>query len=225
MRVADVHSRRDEAEEVFEVEFDRAPPPELGLAAGAGRGDGLPAGLVIDLDGPEPAPLPPVTAHAFTLWLRARDPYARLPRAAELVREHFAENPFSSLQVVLETGEDFAFESIPGDIFQLGNASYRIQKVEVNRVFVEDARGAPPTIPFWFGEAPARSDELSASVSRLREQAMEHLDGGPQACARWLRDDLGLEDSAAGQLGQLLRTEQQHHDDQDDDPFAALWQL
>ena len=101
-------------------------------------------------------------------------------------------------------GEDFAFESIPGDIFQLGNTSYRIQKTEVGKVFVEDARGAPPTMPFWFGEAPSRSDELSASVSRLRERAMEHLDGGPIACERWLRDDIGVDDAAAGQLAQYL---------------------
>ena len=65
-------------------------------------------------------------------------------------------------------GEDFAFESMPGDIFQLGNTSYRVQKVEVNKIFVEDARGMAPTLPFWVGEAPARSDELSAAVSRLR---------------------------------------------------------
>ncbi|MYJ97025.1 MAG: DEAD/DEAH box helicase [Proteobacteria bacterium] len=64
--------------------------------------------------------------------------------------------------------EDFAFESMPGDIFQLGNTSYRILKVHSGKVFVEDARGLPPTIPFWFGEAPGRSDELSAAVSRLR---------------------------------------------------------
>jgi len=64
--------------------------------------------------------------------------------------------------------EDFAFESIPGDIFQLGNSSYRILKIETGRVLVEDAQGQPPTIPFWFGEAPGRSDELSAAVSRLR---------------------------------------------------------
>ena len=79
-------------------------------------------------------------------------------------------------------GEDFAFESMPGDIFQLGNTSYSVQKVEVNKVFVEDARGMPPTLPFWLGEAPARSDELSAAVSRLREQALGQLaDGGPEA--------------------------------------------
>ena len=78
-------------------------------------------------------------------------------------------------------GEDFAFESMPGDIFQLGNTSYRVQKVEVNKIFVEDARGMAPTLPFWVGEAPARSDELSAAVSRLRADALGQLaDGGPE---------------------------------------------
>lgn len=56
--------------------------------------------------------------------------------------------------------EDFAVESIAGDVFQLGNQSYKIIRIETGRVRVEDARGQPPTIPFWFGEAPARSDEL-----------------------------------------------------------------
>ncbi len=103
-------------------------------------------------------------------------------------------------------GEDFAFESLPGDIFQLGNTSYKVQKVEVNKVFVEDARGQAPTIPFWFGEAPARSDELSAAVSRLREEALERLEGEPEALERWLADDLGLAPAAAQQLGNYLTT-------------------
>ena len=80
-------------------------------------------------------------------------------------------------QVILEPAgtfvgtlnEDFAVESLQGDIFQLGNASYRILRVEAGRVRVEDARGQPPSIPFWLGEAPARTPELSAAVSRLRE--------------------------------------------------------
>ena len=71
--------------------------------------------------------------------------------------------------------EDFAFESMPGEIFQLGNTSYRILKVHSGKVFVEDARGLPPTIPFWFGEAPGRSDELSAAVSRLRGELDQAL--------------------------------------------------
>ena len=64
--------------------------------------------------------------------------------------------------------EDFAVESLTGDVFQLGNKSYKIQRVERGVVRVEDAHGMAPSIPFWLGEAPGRSDELSASVSRLR---------------------------------------------------------
>ena len=62
-----------------------------------------------------------------------------------------------------------------GDIFQLGNASYRILRVEPGRVRVEDAQGLPPSIPFWLGEAPGRSDELSVGVSRLRDEIAERL--------------------------------------------------
>jgi ATP-dependent Lhr-like helicase len=64
--------------------------------------------------------------------------------------------------------EDFAIESMPGDVFQLGNTSWRITQVLPGVVRVVDAEGAPPSIPFWFGEAPARSDELSRAVSGLR---------------------------------------------------------
>ena len=73
--------------------------------------------------------------------------------------------------------EDFAVESLAGDIFLLGNQSWRIRRVEAGRVRVEDAHGAPPTIPFWLGEAPARSQELSAAVSDLREQVAARLLG------------------------------------------------
>jgi ATP-dependent Lhr-like helicase len=100
--------------------------------------------------------------------------------------------------------EDFAFESIPGDIFQLGNASYRITKVETGKVLVEDARGQPPSMPFWFGETLGRSDELSHAVSRLSEAAADMLEGGSEAGARWLRDALGLPDAAAQQLARYL---------------------
>lgn len=65
--------------------------------------------------------------------------------------------------------EDFAIESIPGDVFQLGNTSWRILRIESGVVRVADAEGQPPNIPFWLGEAPSRSDELSAAVSGLRE--------------------------------------------------------
>jgi ATP-dependent Lhr-like helicase len=65
--------------------------------------------------------------------------------------------------------EDFAIESIAGDIFQLGNAAWQITQVVAGTVRVRDAHGAPPTIPFWIGEAPARSDELSQAVSDVRD--------------------------------------------------------
>ncbi|MDR3098412.1 MAG: DEAD/DEAH box helicase, partial [Paraburkholderia sp.] len=72
--------------------------------------------------------------------------------------------------------EDFAVESLAGDVFQLGNASYRILRIEAGRVRVEDAQGQPPNIPFWLGEAPGRSDELSFAISRLRGQIEAALD-------------------------------------------------
>ena len=94
-------------------------------------------------------------------------------------------------QVILEpqatfvgtVNEDFAIESLQGDIFQLGNVSYRILRVEQGRVRVEDAQGQPPTIPFWLGEAPGRSDELSTAVSRLRKEIEQRLEAGEMAAA------------------------------------------
>ncbi|HUL11478.1 MAG TPA: DEAD/DEAH box helicase [Methylococcaceae bacterium] len=66
--------------------------------------------------------------------------------------------------------EDFAIESMTGDIFQLGNASWRVLRIEAGTLRVEDAHGLPPSIPFWFGEAPGRTRELSLAVSRLRQE-------------------------------------------------------
>ncbi len=71
--------------------------------------------------------------------------------------------------------EDFAMESIPGDIFQLGNNSWKIRRIENGKVRVEDAAGQPPNIPFWLGEAPGRTKELSLAVSRLREEIAEKI--------------------------------------------------
>ena len=81
--------------------------------------------------------------------------------------------------------EDFAIESIAGDIFQLGNASWQITQVVAGTVRVRDAQGAPPTIPFWLGEAPARSDELSRSVSDLRGDVARSL--GPDVVSGFSR--------------------------------------
>src|SRR5688572_13326696 len=72
--------------------------------------------------------------------------------------------------VIGSVNEDFAIESLQGDIFQLGNTSWRVLRVEQGKVRVEDAAGQPPSIPFWLGEAPSRTHELSAAVSRLREE-------------------------------------------------------
>jgi ATP-dependent Lhr-like helicase len=97
--------------------------------------------------------------------------------------------------------EDFAVESLAGDVFQLGNASYRILRIEPGRVRVEDAHGAPPSIPFWLGEAPGRSDELSFGVSRLREEIVRLLaEGGTETAMRWLTGELSLDEEAARQL-------------------------
>jgi ATP-dependent Lhr-like helicase len=119
-------------------------------------------------------------------------------------------------QVVLEPAgtfigtlnEDFAVESLAGDVFQLGNCSYRILRVEAGRVRVEDARGQPPTMPFWLGEAPARSAELSAAVSALRSE----IDAGLPAidapsiahCLQQAMQRHQLEPSAARQLVEYL---------------------
>ena len=102
-------------------------------------------------------------------------------------------------QIVGTVNEDFAVESMAGDIFQLGNTSYRIQRVEAGRVRVEDAHGLPPSIPFWLGEAPARTDEVSAAVSRLREEVEVRL-SNPTGALRYLVDQVGIAEEAAAQI-------------------------
>ncbi|MEO7431189.1 MAG: DEAD/DEAH box helicase, partial [Dokdonella sp.] len=115
-------------------------------------------------------------------------------------------------QVVLEPAsmmigsvhEDFAVESLAGDVFQLGNQSYRILRVERGVVRVDDAQGAPPTIPFWLGEAPGRSDALSQSVSRFRAEVTDWLDEGNDAAFAHLLDRGGLGTFAARQIVEYL---------------------
>ena len=80
-------------------------------------------------------------------------------------------------QFIGTLNEDFAIESLPGDVFQLGNTSWRILQINGGVVRVADAQGQPPSMPFWLGEAPSRSDEVSAAVSRLRAQADALLPG------------------------------------------------
>jgi ATP-dependent Lhr-like helicase len=97
--------------------------------------------------------------------------------------------------VVGTIDEDFAIESIAGSVFLLGNTSWRIKRVEQGKVRVVDAKGAAPDIPFWLGEAPARTQELSAAVGALRE---EIADGGERALAL-LHHECGLDRMGAGQ--------------------------
>jgi len=118
----------------------------------------------------------------------------------------------SDYQVVLDPegtvigsiNEDFAIESMAGDIFQLGNASWEILKVETGRVRVADARGKPPSIPFWLGEAPARTPELSELVSRIRSQVAARLEEGRGVAARWLVESVGVPPEAASQIEAYL---------------------
>jgi ATP-dependent Lhr-like helicase len=114
--------------------------------------------------------------------------------------------------------EDFAIDSRTGDIFQLGNNSWMILRLEGSTIRVADAHGHPPTIPFWFGEAPGRSQAFSTAVSRLREDISDRLGGiaplqdrvereGSGPGAPWKRSsldllmgDLGLPEPAAEQI-------------------------
>jgi ATP-dependent Lhr-like helicase len=104
--------------------------------------------------------------------------------------------------------EDFAIESSPGDIFQLGNASYQITKVESGQVRVADAGGQPPTIPFWLGEAPARTDEVSHEVSRLRADVERRL-GDVAGAIAWLVEATGISEPAARQMVEYFAASRQ----------------
>ena len=99
--------------------------------------------------------------------------------------------------------EDFAIESTPGDIFQLGNTSYQIVKVESGQVRVADAKGQPPTLPFWLGEAPGRTNELSEEVSRLRQDVADRLDD-PPAAIQWLVTTIGIAEPGARTIVEYL---------------------
>src|SRR5258707_8396618 len=108
--------------------------------------------------------------------------------------------------------EDFAIESLPGDIFQLGNTSWRILQIGNGVVRVADAQGQPPSMPFCLGEAPSRSDEMSAAVSKLRAAADPRLPRPDQprkpdelvAAVEWLEQDYALPRCAAEQIAAYL---------------------
>ena len=93
--------------------------------------------------------------------------------------------------------EDFAIESVAGDIFLLGNTPWKVRRVESGRVRVEDAQGSSPTLPFWLGEAPGRTGELSDEVSALREELASRQESADAAA--WLVDGWGVPESAAEQ--------------------------
>jgi ATP-dependent Lhr-like helicase len=109
--------------------------------------------------------------------------------------------------------EDFAVESMAGDVMLLGNSSWRIRRVEgkTSRVLVEDAHGAPPSVPFWRGEAPARTAELSEQLGELRKEISDRLHGVIPVegwrnlplvaeAVTWLQEECGLDLSGAEQL-------------------------
>ena len=113
-------------------------------------------------------------------------------------------------KVVGTLDEDFAVESLAGDVFLLGTNSWRIKRVEPGRVRVEDAHGAPPSIPFWRGEAPGRTVELSEEVSRVREAMLRDVEKAPDylieecgLCGAGARQALAYVRAGAGMLGAL----------------------
>ena len=114
--------------------------------------------------------------------------------------------------VVGSVDEDFAVESLAGDIMLLGNTSWRIKGIEAGKVRVEDAQGAPPNIPFWRGEAPSRTAELSAEVAALRQAIADRADGtDPTVGAQpsvigWLRQECGLDPRGAQQAIEYVLT-------------------
>ncbi|HVW02741.1 MAG TPA: helicase-related protein, partial [Planctomycetaceae bacterium] len=101
--------------------------------------------------------------------------------------------------VVGSVDEDFAIESLAGDVFLLGNTSWRVRGVRGGEMIVADAAGAPPSIPFWIGEAPGRTFELSAAVSHLREELERRCDD-PAAAEVWLVEETHCAPQAAQQI-------------------------
>lgn len=107
--------------------------------------------------------------------------------------------------------EEFAVESHAGDIILLGTTSWKIRGIEPGRVRVENAHGAPPTVPFWKGEAPGRSLEFSESVARLRQELSDRLFGlgqdreqGTETILQWLERECGLSRLGAVQAMQYI---------------------
>ena len=98
--------------------------------------------------------------------------------------------------------EDFAIESMRGNVFLLGNTPWRIRRVEAGKVRVEDAQGAAPSVPFWLGEAPGRTSELSDEVSDLRQELYQRIESGDGES--WLVDEVGISQDAAEQAAAYI---------------------
>ncbi len=113
-------------------------------------------------------------------------------------------------QFIGTVNEDFAIESLPGDIFQLGNNSWRVLRVEKSAVRVADAEGLPPNIPFWLGEGPARTEEFSHAVARIRTEFVARVTApvdsprNRHGVTTWLSEELGLGTAAAEQIYDYL---------------------
>jgi ATP-dependent Lhr-like helicase len=105
--------------------------------------------------------------------------------------------------MVGQVDEDFAVESMAGDVFLLGNTSWRIRRIEAGVVRVEDAGGAAPGIPFWLGEAPGRSAALSEEVSRLRGDIEPRL-ADREAAIGWLSAEGAMPEAGARQAVDYL---------------------
>jgi ATP-dependent Lhr-like helicase len=107
--------------------------------------------------------------------------------------------------LVGSVNEDWAVESNAGDIFLLGTHSWQIRRIEAGVVRVRDAGDTPPTVPFWRGEAPARTIELSAEVSALRCRVDDHLAAGdPDGARQMLMESAGIDADAAAMIVDYL---------------------
>ena len=147
----------------------------------------------------------------------ARGVWRRLPAAGRFQRMRCTLWwRYPKTQLLALVHEDFAVESLAGDVFLLGNTSWRVRRVQNSgSVLVEDANGAAPSVPFWLGEAPARTAELSEEVAGLRQAVSIRVEGVEvgatrqtsllvEAAVEWLRAECGLDDAGAEQIVEYI---------------------
>jgi hypothetical protein len=188
----------EESEEIFGTEFDPLPPPTID---GFGDSD-VPEICRIDLDEPRKAatPVPTRVAQAFTLWFQASDIYRRLPIATQVVREFLDANPFSTLQIVLDTAGEFPFDVFAG----LRAACQRPENIYLDR-FYEFTPGRPAGARRIVVSSASSQDRFDAAW--LRDAAdhcdfvsLEPFNGKPQAPTSRLagQDTVWDKDDACG---------------------------